>query len=398
MRGRSIAILVWGLRQGAFANVAAALSRVFCLGGARAVSVLYLQQGPGAGIHLPEEVELVRLGSKRALTSVPAITRHLSRARPDVIVTLSTLMAIPGIVGWRLSGARRQGTRLVIHQGDTLESDVRIDHPSDPRMRLTPFLAKILFPLADAMTATTPGVLELLRRDGTPIPKERVAVIPNPVDVESVRLRAAGRPQVAWLSDRGGPVLTSLGRLVPRKNFPLLLRALSRVRQQVDAKLVIFGEGPERPRLEGEITALGLGGAVSLPGFVENPFAEIAHSDLFVMPSLDEAFCLALVEAMACGVPVVATDAVGGGPRSILEGGEHGCLVPSGDEDTLAGAILGVLASPARRAELASEASRRADAFAPRAIAHRWAEFLEGLTDSGSEKAPSTRAGSRQVG
>jgi glycosyltransferase involved in cell wall biosynthesis len=360
--------------------------------------VLYLREGPGTGVTFPADVKLVRLGAKRALTATPAIARHLSRARPDVVVTLSTLMTIPAIVGWRLSGARGRGTKLVIHQGDTLESDVLIDHPSDLRMRLTPHLARILFPLADGMTTTTRGVLDLLRRDGIPIPKDRVSVIPNPVDVETIQRRAGGPPQVPWLADKRGPVLTTLGRLVPRKNFPFLLRALAKVRQQVDVKLVLFGEGPERSRIEREVAALGLGGAVSLPGFVENPFAEIARSDLFVMPSLDEAFCLALVEAMACGVAVVATDAVGGGPRAILEGGEHGGLVPSEDEEALVGAVLGLLDSPARRAELASRARRRAEAFAPSAIAHQWAEFLEGVTGAGAGETPSTRARSRRSG
>jgi glycosyltransferase involved in cell wall biosynthesis len=375
--GKHIAILVWGLKQGAFANVAAALSRVFCLGGASEVSVLYLHQDPGPDITFPEQVKLVRLGKRRAITAIPAIARQLSISRPDVIITLSTLMAIPGILGWRLSGTRPRGTRLVIYQCDTLQSDVLIDHANDLRMRLMPPLARLLFPLADAMVVAVPGLVDLLRRDVIPIPGGAASVIPIPVDVDSFRRRAGALPSHAPIP---GPILlTSVGRLVRRKNFPLLLRALSRVRERFDARLVIFGEGPERARIEREIISLGLSGAVELRGFVDNPFAEIARSDLFVMPSLDEAFCLALVEAMACGVPVVATDAVGGGPRAILEGGEHGLLIRSDDEEALAEALAHMLSAPTRRAELGALASRRADAFAPHTTALRWARFLDGL-------------------
>ena len=138
-----------------------------------------------------------------------------------------------------------------------------------------------------------------------------------------------------------------------------------------------MGEGPERDFLEKTIIELGLEEDVSLPGHTENPWSNIAKADVFVMSSIDEAFCLALVEAMACGVPVVSTDAIGGGPRSILEDGKYGNLVPRDNVDTLAETIYNVLSSQSWRTDLIAASKQRCEAFKPETIAQQWLTFLQ---------------------
>jgi glycosyltransferase involved in cell wall biosynthesis len=391
---RPLAIFIWGLRGGAFANLAPALAGGVHRAGGGPVHLLYLWAPPGPTVHVPDGVRLVPLNVRRSIASPLALARYLRRERPRVLVTMPTVITLPALLGYRLAGSSvRRDTRFVVYQGDTLGSDVAIEHAADLRLRLMPLLARLLYPLADALTTCAPGVLELLERDRVPVPGGRAEVIANPVDVASYRRDAAAAATHPWLAAKTGPVITTLGRLAKRKNHPMLLRALAEVRRAgVDARLVVIGGGPEHAATAATAERLGLTDVVSFPGPMKNPHAEIARSDLFVMSSLDEAFCLALVEAMACSVPVVSTDAIGGGPRFILSGNgaENGpaeadsdilrtALVPHDDDAALATAMLRVLTDPEFATGLAAAGHRRADDFGPDAIGRQWVAFANSL-------------------
>lgn len=377
MNQKTIAIFTWGLDGGAFANLPAALTKGFWNLGVKDLYVLYLSKGPGEDITFPEGVKLVPLGVERSMASPIALAKFLRAVKPDVLISMPTIISIPAIMGWLLAGLRQ--TKFVIYQGDTLTSDIAIDHKHDLRMQIMPWLARLLYPTANGLTTVSQGVLDILRQDRIPIPSNRVAVIPNPVDVDDFLIRSQAAPEHPWLQHKDQPVIVSLGRLVKRKNYPLLLQALAIVRSQLKVKLIILGEGPERKHLEEVIAKLGLQECVSLPGHVANPWSNIAKADVFVMSSLDEAFCLALVEAMACGVPVISTDAIGGGPRSILEDGKYGNLVPIDDPEALGTAIYKVLTSKDWRNQLITASQRQSEAFKPEAIAQQWLTFLEQL-------------------
>jgi glycosyltransferase involved in cell wall biosynthesis len=165
-------------------------------------------------------------------------------------------------------------------------------------------------------------------------------------------------------------VILGVGRLTPAKDFPTLLRAFARVRQVRAVRLVILGEGELRGTLEALVRDLGLEDSVSLPGFVQNPYAYMARAKLFVLSSAWEGFGSALVEAMACGLPVVSTDC--GGPSEILEGGMYGRLVPVGDPQALAEAILTALVEPPQADLLRA----RAEDFSVEKIADQYLEVL----------------------
>ncbi|MBW4608484.1 MAG: glycosyltransferase [Hassallia sp. WJT32-NPBG1] len=377
MNQKTIAIFTWGLDGGAFANLPAALTKGFWNLGVKDLYVLYLSKGPGEDITFPEGVKLVPLGVERSMASPIALAKFLRAVKPDVLISMPTIISIPAIMGWLLAGLRQ--TKFVIYQGDTLTSDIAIDHKHDLRMQIMPWLARLLYPTANGLTTVSQGVLDILRQDRIPIPSNRVAVIPNPVDVDDFLIRSQAAPEHPWLQHKDQPVIVSLGRLVKRKNYPLLLQAVAKVRSQLKVKLIILGEGPERKHLEEVIAKLGLQEYVSLPGHVANPWSHIAKADVFVMSSLDEAFCLALVEAMACGVPVISTDAIGGGPRSILENGKYGNLVPINDPEALATAIYKALTSKEWRSQLITASQRQSEAFKPEAIAQQWLTFLEQL-------------------
>ncbi|GAB1545541.1 glycosyltransferase [Scytonema sp. NUACC21] len=375
MTQKSIAIFIWGLDGGAFANLTAALIKGFWKLGLRELYVLYLANGPAEEVTFPEGVKLVPLGVTRSITSPIALSRFLRTVKPDVLIAMPTIICIPAIIGWLLAGQRK--TKFVVYQGDTLTSDVAIDHKHDLRMQIMPWLARLLYPTTHGLTTVSQGVLDILKQDRIPIPRNRVAVIPNPVDTDKFFQYSQAEPEHPWLQHKDSPVIISLGRLAKRKNYSLLLEALAIIRKQFKVKLIILGEGTERTNLEELIAKLGLQEDVSLPGYVANPWSHIAKSDLFVMSSLDEAFCLALVEAMACGVPVISTDAIGGGPRSILEDGKYGNLVPIDDVQALADAIQKVLSSESWRSHLIEVSKQRAQAFQPEAIAKQWLSFLQ---------------------
>ena len=147
-----------------------------------------------------------------------------------------------------------------------------------------------------------------------------------------------------WLKPGAPPVILGTGRLVTPKDFSTLLRAFARVRVQRKARLVILGEGNRREELESLAQQLGVSADVALPGFVANPYPFMERAAVFVLSSAWEGFGNVIVEALACGCPVVSTDCPGG-PSEILDDGAYGPLVPVGDDAAMAEAILAVLES-----------------------------------------------------
>jgi glycosyltransferase involved in cell wall biosynthesis len=166
-------------------------------------------------------------------------------------------------------------------------------------------------------------------------------VIPNPVLTPEFYRKLAEPILHFALGDEKRPVIISVGRLVASKDFPALIRAFAQVRKDIPSLLLILGEGEQRPALERLIADLKLGDDVALPGYTTNPYTHIARAKLFVLSSAYEAFGNVLVEALAAGTPVVATDC--SGPREILQNGRFGELVAVGDTEALARAMVKVL-------------------------------------------------------
>ena len=191
-------------------------------------------------------------------------------------------------------------------------------------------------------------------------------------------IRKAREPAPAFLEDIEEPIILGAGRLNPHKDFRTLVRAFKCVRQQCEAQLVIIGEGGEREELESLINDLGLTDSVQLPGFVRNPYAVIARSNVFVLSSSSEGFGNVLVEAMALGVPVVSTDCPNG-PAEILEGGKWGRLVSVGDVKAMSKAIFETLNNPPESSGLL----KRAGSFTSKRIAGQYLDLVSSLlTDS----------------
>lgn len=290
---------------------------------------------------VPEGVELVDLGSGRALFSPLPLARYLRRARPDVLVGVEGHSNLPALLARTLAGVP---TRMVLTEHIALTPEA-----GGTKDRIFRALARYAYPRAEATVAVSDGVARSVAA-GTGLPRESFTVIFNPVLTKRYWETVEQAPDHPWFAPGQPPVVLGVGRLVPQKDFPNLIRAFARVREQVPARLMILGEGPDRPQLEALVNELQLTDSVQLPGFVNDPVSYMARSGVFALSSVREGLPTVLIEALASGVPVVSTDCESG-PREILQGGRLGRLVPVGDSEALAEGIVSALTDPQRSVE-----------------------------------------------
>lgn len=196
---------------------------------------------------------------------------------------------------------------------------------------------------ADSFVGVSEGVSAGLRRMG--LPPGRVHTIYNPTLTDDVFTLAAERPAHKWLCDKQTKVILGAGRFTGQKGFETLIGAFRTVLNHLECRLIIIGEGPDRGKLERLVKDLRLTEYVDLPGFARNPYSYMKNADLYVLSSRYEGLGCTLVEAAALGTPVVSTDCPSG-PSEILNGGEYGALVPVGDPNALAEAMVDSLMRP----------------------------------------------------
>ena len=261
---------------------------------------------------------------------------QLRQIRPDALLSALTDCNLTAILAQRFVN----GFKVVTSEQNTPSLSIR----SQPAAGTVLKMMRRLYPKADRIVAISQGVandlISLLN-----LPHEKVTVIYNPVVTPELFEQAKQPVSHPWFEQNQLPVILAVGRLTRQKDFPTLFRAFSLVRQVRPAKLLILGEGEERANLERLAIELGIQNDVSMPGFFDNPFAFMAKAYVFVLSSAWEGFGNVLVEALACGCPVVATDCRSG-PREILGNSRYGRLVPVGDHEALAKAILETLDNP----------------------------------------------------
>jgi len=308
-------------------------------------------EGAGtAGRALPEGVRLVQL-SARTRGALWPLVRHLRATRPGLLIAARDHVNLLALAAHRLSGLGR--SCRVVWTFHTHRSSER------GRMtvaeRLADWLALRLIRAPDARVAVTQRVADDLEQAAGLAPGA-IRVIGNPAWSAGRCAAAMGPCAHPWLSarapgarDPGAPVVLGVGRLVAQKDFATLLAAFARLRgARPGARLIVLGEGPDRATLAAQAQALGLGAeALDMPGHVPDPPSYMARADLFVLSSRWEGHPLALIEALGCGCPVVATDCPTG-PAEILRSGGAllGPLVPPGDVAAMAAAMAQVLDLP----------------------------------------------------
>ena len=303
---------------------------------------------------VPAGCQLIDLGAGRVLAALPGLIRYLRRRRPDALLAAmdhANLIAL-----WARTLARVP-TRVSVSVRSNLSQEAQ--HAPLLAGRWLPRLARVFYPQAQAVIAVSQGVADDLDRLIGP-GRARVLAIPNPVVTPELATLAAAPADHPWLPTpphaNAPPVILAAGRLSPQKDFATLIRAFAPLARERDLRLLILGEGPERAALETLIRELGLSDRISLPGFKANPFAYMARARLFVLSSAWEGLPGVLIQAMACGTPVVSTDCPSG-PREVLADGRYGPLVPVGDVLALTDALRRTLDQPPAAALLRARAA-----------------------------------------
>ncbi|ETX03975.1 glycosyltransferase [Candidatus Entotheonella palauensis] len=350
MNARHVALFMPSMRGGGAERVM--LNLVYGLVERDVQVDLVLAQEDGTYLsRVPEAVRIVDLRAKRVLTCIPALRRYLVQERPGTLLAAVAHTNLAALVARKLS---KVPTRIVIGIHNTFS--IASQGAAMKRSRALPYVARWLYPYADGIVAVSQGVAEDLAQT-VRMDRSRIEVVYNPVVTPELYQQADEPLSHPWFANAGSahaelgdetvPVILGVGRLSAQKNFPLLLRAVAKVREKRPVRLLILGEGDDRAALEALVHDLGLSDCVALPGFVDNPFAYMRNAQLFVLSSDWEGLPTVLIEALACGCPVVSTDCPSG-PMEILDGGAYGPLVPMRDENALADAMLASLDKPIR--------------------------------------------------
>lgn len=294
---------------------------------------------------------LIAIATRRSpsgkLRHLASFTDYLRRARPDGIIAATAPLNLVAFWARRLA---QSPARLVMTEHNRFRID-RDDGSSAWRYDVAPALARHAYAEADALVAVSDGIADDMAAFAD-LPRERVLTVHNPVTGPHLEARAAAPLDHPWLQPGAPPVILGVGMLKPQKDFATLIRAFARVRAERPARLVILGDvrGDAKDQAhKAELLALpaelGIAEHVLFPGFVENPQAWMARAGCFVLSSRWEGLGNVLIEALACGCPVVSTDCPSG-PREILAGGRYGRLVPVADSAAMAEAIATTLDHP----------------------------------------------------
>lgn len=335
---KRIVMMLHDLRGGGAERVNLRLLRSFRKMGHEVELVLVSRTGAYAG-EVPDGVRVTDLGKSNVFKAVPQMARYLRAERPASVLTGLTHMNIAVLMAklWARSAARIivvEHNQISMHAARAQRLRAKITY------RLVPFFYRF----AEKVVAVSEGVASDVR-NFTGLRGEKVVCIYNPIFDQSILKAANDRVDDSWLNDASVPVIVAVGRLHRQKGFDILLNSFAALRAKVPVRLIILGEGEERPALEQMIDALGIAPDVRLAGFADNPYAMLARADLFVLSSRWEGLPTVIVEALACGAKVVATDCPSG-PREILADGKYGRLVPVENVEALTTAMFEALNAP----------------------------------------------------
>jgi glycosyltransferase involved in cell wall biosynthesis len=341
------------------------------------VTVAVVRSGGSYEQDLSDEVKMITLSEGwlnsstwRLMRSVRPLRKYISEHRPDVLCSVMDHVNVRLLRA--LSGVEDTPPAVISVQNNP---ERRFGEEAGWRNRLLHWRMQQSYDEADQIVALSQGVAQQLVEMGL-ADSDRLTVIHNAgLDDEIYETKEFPINERAV---PGEPLVVACGSLTEQKGYPYLLDAFHRVRNERKAKLWILGEGERREYIESEISALGLEEDVELLGFRDNPFKFMAAADVFVLSSLWEGFGNVVVEAMACGTPVVSTDCPHG-PGEIISHGESGLLIPIASSDALARVLLRILDDQELRDRLTANGRERARDFHASKIGREYIDLFEKL-------------------
>ncbi|HEU0118159.1 MAG TPA: glycosyltransferase [Alphaproteobacteria bacterium] len=286
---------------------------------------------------IPKTIRTVSLDQPRTLLAVFPLTAFLQQEKPDVLISSFGHNNIIAILARMISGLQ---TRIIVCQHTSLSIESKFH--TNWQYLFLPFLSRIFLPRAQGIVAVSQSVANDLSKTAK-LPINRVTIIYNPVVTADFEERMNEDISHPWFGS-GIPVVLGVGRLVEEKDFATLIQAFAVVAQKYEVRLAIVGDGPLRQSLIDLTKKLGVNDLVMFLGYQTNPLPFIRRAAVLAASSKHEGFGNALVEALACGTPVVSTKV--GGAEEILKQGSYGQLVPIGNPGELTKAIAATLSNP----------------------------------------------------
>jgi glycosyltransferase involved in cell wall biosynthesis len=335
MKPKHICIFPDRLDNGGVGRYAINLSEALLAQGAK-VDIFVTAE---TGELFPQRPKQARLfvGGGSTKTSVLPLFKYLRSERPDLLITANGYIDILSVVVNMLA---RHSTQQVVTIHTARSAD---DMSGKERLKqIYDGLCRWLYPWSKHVVAVSEAVAKDAR---TYFGLKKVQVIYNPVVTPSLYTKSQDKAEHPFYQQKTAPILLAIGRLTTQKDFGTLLKAFALIRKQQNVKLLILGEGEDRPMLETLAKELNINQDLSMPGFVDNPYPYIKEADVLVSSSAWEGLPTVLIEALALGTPVVATDCPGGSGE-ILMGGTYGGLVEMKNPTMLAQSVIHTLATP----------------------------------------------------
>lgn len=324
---------------------------------------------------LPSDLKVIDLNVSHVTQALSKLIVLLRSLKPDILFSTLTHMNIIAILAKLLS---LHNTKVIVREANTFSEVLR--HSQNVKVKLLPYIIRYLYNRADKIVFLSKGSFADFRSIFNKIEVDKMVVIYNPVNIQHISDKKLEAIEESW--NNGIRKIITVGRLTKQKGHEFLLKAFKIVIQEInDLNLVILGEGEEKENLIKLADVLGIGDKVKFLGFKANPYKYIAHSDVFVLSSLYEGFGNVILEAMACGVPVISTDCPYG-PGEIIQDEINGLLVPPMDVHSMANAILKVLKDRELAARLRENGYERVKKFEVSKIIEEYSSLFERVADN----------------
>jgi len=309
---------------------------------------------------------LIGLNKKKVRSSIFKLAAVIRAQKPDIV--FSTMTYLNALV--------YLSTKLLINKPKLVMRSATIE--SSNIAEIEPFVVRLLAGKAYRSAAGVIVMTEAMSKDlieNLDADPMKLKIIPNMADIPLIKEKSLEKLKDVSIRKESKPLIGAMGRLSVEKGFDILLKAFSEYTLKKPAKLLIIGEGSERGELERLAGDLGVKREVIFAGHQDNPYPLLKECDLFVLPSRYEGFPNALLEAMALGIPVIASD-VRSGPSDIITPGLNGILITPESDKELLEAMERVLSNREYRENLKKGALERAADFAPEVIIKEYEKFF----------------------